>query len=300
MCFGSCKTTAVLSAGPKGFRSWLGQGTIQRFFRLILIYGVCTAAACPQQIDSAGPSVMRVVTALNHLTVLEFHAPVTMAAAGSSDFQIERQENKVFVKPMKPGVSTDLFVWTASTRFAYELETTSEVKNMNFAIDSSAPAPVSQPAVSATTDQLADMMLTRALLGAVGITSENARPPKNRVNVRVEQVFRTRSSVYLQYTIENNTGRNYQVRPPDALELRPDSSSISLRSLAHKQLDPRLADQLAGTQNVSLSIAHSESAAENLEPGQATQGVVAIRQDLRSPAVVQLVFEGSIKATIVL
>ena len=26
-----------------------------------------------------------------------------MAAAGSSDFQIERQDNKVFVKPMKSG-----------------------------------------------------------------------------------------------------------------------------------------------------------------------------------------------------
>ena len=60
------------------------------------------------------------------------------AAAGSSDFQIERQENRVFVKPMRPGVSTDLFVWTASRRFVYELET-QEVKNMNFAIDNPAP-----------------------------------------------------------------------------------------------------------------------------------------------------------------
>jgi type IV secretory pathway VirB9-like protein len=68
-----------------------------------------------------------VATALNHLTVLEFHEPVTIAAAGSSDFQIERQENRVFVKPMKSGVSTDLFVWTASRLFAYELETTAEV-----------------------------------------------------------------------------------------------------------------------------------------------------------------------------
>ena len=69
-------------------------------------------------------AVIHVATALNHLTILEFHEPVTMAAAGSSDFQIERQENKVFVKPMKSGASTDLFVWTASRRFAYELETT--------------------------------------------------------------------------------------------------------------------------------------------------------------------------------
>jgi len=48
-----------------------------------------------------------------HLTVLEFHEPVTMAAAGSSDFQIERESNKVFIKPVKSGAATDLFVWTA-------------------------------------------------------------------------------------------------------------------------------------------------------------------------------------------
>ena len=97
---------------------------MKRFLSFILIYCACTGAASPQQTDPPAPSVIHVATALNHLTVLEFHEPVTMAAAGSSDFQIERQENKVFIKPMKSGASTDLFVWTASRRFAYELETT--------------------------------------------------------------------------------------------------------------------------------------------------------------------------------
>src|ERR1017187_4273402 len=148
---------------------------------ILIIYCACTGAASPQQTDPPAPSVIHVATALNHLTVLEFHEPVTMAAAGSSDFQIERQENKVFVKPMKSGASTDLFVWTASRRFAYELETTQEVKNMNFAIDNSAPAPAAHLVVSPSTDQLADLMLTGAFLGAVEITSVHSRPPKNQV-----------------------------------------------------------------------------------------------------------------------
>ena len=87
---------------------------MKRFLSFILIYCACTGTAFPQQADPPAPSVIHVATALNHLTVLEFHEPVTMAAAGSSDFQIERQENKVFIKPVKSGVSTDLFVWTAS------------------------------------------------------------------------------------------------------------------------------------------------------------------------------------------
>src|SRR5207302_8534602 len=122
-------------------------------------------AALSQQSDTAGPNaVVHIATALNHLTVLEFHEPVTMAAAGSSDFQIERQANKVFVKPIKSGAATDLFVWTASRRFAYELEITQEVTTMSFAIYDAQPAPIPKPAISIQTDELADMMLTRALL----------------------------------------------------------------------------------------------------------------------------------------
>jgi len=274
---------------------------MKRFFPFILlIYGACAATAFSQQTDPPASSITHVATALNHLTVLEFHEPVTMAAAGSSDFQIERQENKVFVKPMKSGASTDLFVWTASRRFAYELETTAEVKNMTFVMDSSAPAQAPQPVVSAPTDQLADMMLTRAFLGAVEITPVTNRLAKKRVSVRVVQVFRTRSSVYVHYTIENRSNRTYRVTVPEARELQADHPSIFLPGLFLKQLDQRLVENLSNDESVSLPVAHAESAAEDLAPGQTTHGVVAIRQDLRSPAVVELVFEGGVKAAIVL
>ena len=114
---------------------------MKRTVLLILIYSLCVIAALSQETGTPSPNaVVHVATALNHLTVLEFHEPVTMAAAGSSDFQIEREANKVFVKPVKSGASTDLFVWTASRRFAYELEITQEVKEMSFAIDTAQPA----------------------------------------------------------------------------------------------------------------------------------------------------------------
>jgi hypothetical protein len=221
-----------------------------------------------------------------------------MAAAGSSDFQIERQENKVFIKPMKSGVSTDLFVWTASRRFSYELETTQEVKNMNFAIDNSAPAP--PPVASAATDEFADMMLTRAFLGAIEITQAASRPTKNQVNVRIAQVFRTRSSVYIHYTIENNGKGSYHVTHPAAYLLQADSPSVSLPGLMHRQLDDQALRRLGDTKEVSLPIAHAELQVQDIRPEEATQGVIAIRQDLKSPSIVQLVFAGGVRVTIVL
>jgi hypothetical protein len=245
---------------------------------------------------------VHVATALNHLTVLEFHEPVTMAAAGSSDFQIERESNKVFVKPVKSGATTDLFVWTTSRRFAYELEITQEVKDMNFAIDSAppAPAPPLKPVVDTATDQSADVMLTRALLGTEEIKHTRARAPKNQVSVHVDQVFRTGGIVYIHYTIKNNSNLFYRVNTPGAYELKIDDSPISLASLAHTQLDRVMLEQLGGTQELALPVALAEAEADDLHPGETTQGVVSIRQDLKSPAVVQLVFRDGVKATVVL
>jgi Conjugal transfer protein len=262
-----------------------------------LVYGLFTVALAAQQPQAPAQNVLHIATALNHLTVLEFHEPVTMAAAGSSDFQIERQDNKVFVKPTKPGVSTDLLVWTASRRFAYELETTEEVKTMNFAID--AAIPDAPPVVSSSADELADMMLTRAFLGAVQMHS-SVRTRPNEVSIRVEQVFRTRSTVYVHYTIENDTEASYRAGLPAVFELKPEHSSISLGSIAHTQLDSRGLKKLGTAKALPLAVGHVENESEQLEPGSSAQGVVAIRQDLKGPAVLQLVFESGLKATFVM
>ena len=276
-----------------------------RSVSLILIYSLCAIAGLSQQSGTPSPNaVVHVATALNHLTVLEFHEPVTMAAAGSSDFQIEREADKVFVKPIKSGAATDLFVWTGSRRFAYELEITQEVKDMNFAVDSAepAPAPAPKPVVETDTDQFADVVLTRALIGAEEIKQRNPRKAKGQVSVRVEQVFRTRSSVYIHYTIENDSALFYHANTPQAYQLHIDDSPISLASLAHTQLDRAMFRELGDTQKqeLALFVAHSEAEAEDLHPGESTQGVVSIRKDLKAPAVIQLVFGDGVKATFVL
>src|SRR5215469_15895286 len=266
----------------------------------LAFFALCAFAPCQETDDASPNAVVRVATALNHLTVLEFHEPVTMAAAGSSDFQIERESNKVFIKPVKSGAATDLFVWTASRRFAYELEITEEVKDMNFAIDSAQPVPPAKPVVDTDADQFADVVLTRALLGAEEIKQKNTRKAKGQVTVRVEQVFRTRSTIYVHYTIENNSSLFYRMNIPQAYQLKTDDSPVSLTSLAHMQLDRTMVEELGETHSLNLPVANVEAEAEDLHPGESTQGVVPIRQDLKSPAIVQLVFSDGVKATFVL
>jgi hypothetical protein len=262
----------------------------------------CAIIAVPQEAETATKTnrAIHVTTALNHLTVLEFQEPVSLVAAGGADFQIERQENKVFVKPLKSGISTNLFVWTASRRFNYELEPAGEVKNMNFAIDNSVIA--AKPAVDsqAQLDQLADVMLSRAFLDAEPIDNTHVPTPKNTVGVRIEKVFHTKNSLYIRYSIENRSKSPYHVTAPSAYQLHVDGSSMSLPALTHRQLDQQTVGKLGDSKRIPLPIGHAESAPEDLAPGQSANAVIAIRQDLSAPVLLQLVFEGNIKAVLVL
>ena len=273
---------------------------MQRYLSFILIYSVCTIPSTGQQADTTSNKVNHIATALNHLTVLEFQEPVTLAAAGSADFQIERQDNKVFVKPLKSGASTDLFVWTASRRFSYELEPAGEVKDMNFAIDN--PATTATHAVDPPVqmEQIADMMLTRAFLGAEPVDHAGISASKNQVGLRIEQVFRTKNSLYIQYTLENHAKNPYHVGAPTAYQLQIDGSSISRPTLDHHQLDPQTIRRLGDVKEIALPIAHSESKTQDILPGESAHGVIAIRQSVEPPVVLQLVLEGGVKAILVL
>src|SRR5579862_5464279 len=122
-----------------------------------------------QKIENENPSrehVVRVQTAMNHLTVIEVGEPVTTVAVGApQSFKVERRENKVFIQPLVESVSTNLFIWTASTRLNYELvPAISDAGQMDFAIDYRAPQPQTQvtkpkPAPAAVVSTVPNEML---------------------------------------------------------------------------------------------------------------------------------------------
>ena len=83
--------------------------------------------------------IRHIETSLNHLTVLEFGESVTtLAIADPDSFQVERHDDKVFVKPLREGVSTNLFVWTASRESSYELDPAGQLSAMDVLVRSAA------------------------------------------------------------------------------------------------------------------------------------------------------------------
>jgi hypothetical protein len=270
---------------------------------ILTMYGVCGSADELKVNAPAPTAVIHVATALDHLTVLEFGEPVTMAAAGSPAFQIERHEDKVFIKPLKAGVSTDLFVWTSSRRFAYELEPPGEVKNMNFAVDSRVPTPKPAPDSKEQLNDIADMMFTRALLGSERVDSGNIKDTKGRITVRIEHLFQSRNTTYIHYSIRNQSARPYRVTTPSVTEAIAPEASISIQSLRHVQLDSQFLRKLGKLRERPLALARADVQKEDIQPGEETRGVIAIREQVSGPSILQLRFgsEGThnVQATMV-
>src|SRR5216684_5399415 len=106
--------------------------------RTLMLIVIATLAVFGQKIETQKPDrnkITRLGTTQDHLSVIELGEPVTQVAAGSSSFKIEWRENKVFIQPLEPGATTNLFIWTASGRLSYELVPAASVEQMHFAID---------------------------------------------------------------------------------------------------------------------------------------------------------------------
>jgi hypothetical protein len=237
-----------------------------------------------------GPGeVQHLATALDHITVLEFGEPVTQAAAGSSAFNIEWRQNKVLIKPTKPGASTDLFVWTASRRFAYELDPPGEASNMNYAVDNPI---ITKPAPSTDLQmkEVADMVLTRALLGAERIDSTAVTDHKGSVIVRIENIFQSANGVYIRYSIVNRTEESYHAGKPAVAQVLPTRTRVSLVSFEKTQLSADLLHSLRDARRNALTVATSEASKEDLGPNESSRGVIVLRQQLTTPMVLEFTF----------
>ena len=191
---------------------------------IAILIAASTTAIAQQQ------PVTRVQTALNHLTVIEVAEPITMVAAGSEAFEIERHGTRVFVKPTKPDVATNLFVWTEHGRSIYELQPAGEVGKMDVLVTS-----VQQPPIRAAAEALskedkakvAEQVLSQTLLNTQPVNAAGIKTQKNRVNVRLEDVVHGKDAIYVRYQVTNLSTVPYRVIAPNVSVLAGERSSTA-------------------------------------------------------------------------
>jgi len=261
-----------------------------------LFFAVAVAAAGAQTTGQG--QIRHVETSMNHLTVLEFGEPVTTLAIGDADsFQIERHEDKVFIKPLQQGVSTNLFVWTASRELSYELDPSGSLSSMDVLIRTD-PAPDPRTVVHSDEElseqkihAIAAQVFTQTLAGAEDITQESSKTESNRVQVALEQVYRTGDQIYIRYSVTNRTEAPYRVTLPAVYAQSPGRKAVSLVSLRNHQLGHKTYASFKTHRGVALDVAQPESTPRDLAPGEKATGVIGIKcTDGNQPRLYQLNF----------
>lgn len=254
--------------------------------------------------------VIRVETAPNHLSIIELADPVTEVAAGSSSFKIEWRGNKVFVQPLDPEATTNLFIWTASERLSYELVPAPSVEEMHFAIDQepspkAAKAaiperPVEDPRAAQEAKLATDMLFASTPVRLAGQTKS-----RDGVEVILKDIYRENDRVYVRYAIQNRGRATYSAGTPGVFTLRSPRSSSSLYALTHSQL---VGDGIRITSQgqAPVRVLNAEVHGNAVAPGGTAWGLVEFELPSQNdgPAVVRFAFPsdgaGEVSAMLVL
>jgi hypothetical protein len=264
--------------------------------RHLLIGALALTLAVPptpaQKIDTETASrehVVRVQTAMNHLTVIEVGEPVTTVAVGSpQSFKVERRENKVFIQPLQENVATNLFIWTASTRLNYELvPAISDAGQMDFAIDyrqqqpqtQAAPAKPSQPAATVSSIP-SEMLLNSTPVRLVGV----ATAPKANLGVLIRDVYRRQDEVFIRYSIENRSNQTLRAGRPTVVSLSGLKFDQSLWGYQNSQLGMEYTTRLKTVgAPIPVKITQCEPGVAEVAPGQARMGVMTLQLPAANP-----------------
>jgi hypothetical protein len=214
-------------------------------------------------------AVRRVETTLNHLTVIEL-----AEAAGSPSYKIERQGNKVLIQPIEENASTNLFIWTASGRFSYELVPATSIETTDFAIDQEA--------------------------FKVDTNNSSARNDDSRTPVRMDEKIAEREQV-VRITEVLREGEHLHIRykadtsaPPAVFELTSPRSRASLNSLRYTQLSSKTADSIRDKGQHSIPLVNCEKGTSPVQT-QCAPGLVTLKFESKGsdPAVLRLVFQAA-------
>jgi hypothetical protein len=242
-----------------------------------------------QKIEVETPSrerVVRIQTAINHLTVIEVTEPVTTVAVGSPQaFKVERRENKVFIQPLQENVSTNLFIWTASTRLNYELvPAIADAGQMDFAVDypqPSAPAKVSdlKKDSGADANALPDDLLLKAkpvrLLGAA----------KADFTVLIRDVYKKEEAVFVRFSIENRSNRVLRTGMPNVVSLSGLRFDQSLWSLQNSQLGSAYSSRLkVEGAPTPIKITRCDPSVVEVAPGEQSIGLIRLELPAQKPS----------------
>ena len=246
--------------------------------------------------------VTRVATALNHITIIELPEPVVSYSIGSDSIRVEYHDNRVLLKPTKPNVSTNLFVWTATSHSIYEILPSGDPATMSYVLDQVFPVPPPTPEPSnEEVEKQTDTMYSSALANQRLIRSGKL-PHGLRfwyrhsgedhcdecVQLRVTRITEDSNSYYVQVVAENKAAHPYRLREAAVTALRPSFSENIPAHYMNQQISVDALREMGSFAPESLRTHGSTlNAPRDLKAGERAEWIVGFAKPGRTPAVYQ-------------
>jgi hypothetical protein len=247
--------------------------------RLILLAALAATSLAASGQTTNFNQISHIETALNHLTVIDLGEPVANLAVAEPDaFEIERHDDKVFIKPIKEGISTNLFVWTQSRQLAYEVDPAGDVSKMNVVIRNAPPQALraaSVDEIERETNVVASRVLAQAFVGAEDLIRDGARSLPNVVQIELNQVYRSNSDIYLRYTIVNLSSEPFRITTPNVYQPMPTQLPVSVLSLRDHQISGKTFASFKAALGEPISLSGAQTKFQDVPPGQRSSGVIS-------------------------
>jgi hypothetical protein len=222
-------------------------------------------------------------TTLNHFTVIDPGEPIAMfALADHSSFAIERSGNKLFIEPLREDAATNLFIWTPTRQLIYEIDPAGALSRMDMLVRIPPSTPTAQQgAVTASVAvekgrQLSTQAEDDALMRSERITVDDQKQRSGVIALRIEEVLRSKDQLLIRFSLRNQSTDPFRVTTPDVFQPRPTVTPVSLLSLRDHQLSQQTVASFKAAKGFPIDVIQATVLTPNLEPGQATTGVITI------------------------
>jgi len=262
----------------------------------ILSVGMFVAAIT--SVSSAQSRVESIATALNHFSVIELPPGTTAESmavgVGPSDVLVQFEGRHVLVKPLKPGIKTNMAIFTNAKTYNYEILPAGDPTEMSMVIraydEAAITAKQQDQKFSEEMKSETDGINTRFMMSTKAIDNRAIRNLKHGINAKVMLVGQDEGTFYVRIQVTNNSNHTYRLEAPKVLKIDPAVGIDVAYSHINHQLTNKDFSKFRAFQKTDVDIRGASITKVDMTPDTVTDFVLSIQKPTVTPAIFRFDF----------
>jgi hypothetical protein len=229
------------------------------------------------------------------VSVVQVPEQVENVALGSSQVHVEWHDKSILIEPEKPGIDTNMVVFTRNTTYLYEISAASAPADMSWLVKEYAPPPPPPPpapdpvVIFRRRDQISTgVMMNLRSINSASLHHEDKK--SKTVVITFDEVSEDESNYYVRLSATNKSKHVYRLQNPTVLQIDPAfGADLAYKSVFH-QLGDKAFKEFKAYKQTPL-VAHGSTLKDtDMPPDSTMDWVVAITKPAVTPAIFQFIF----------